>query len=338
MIELKNVCVEFDRGRGRGTAVAVNDVSLSIKRGEVFGIIGSSGAGKSTLVRTINLLQQPTSGDVLIEGESLMQKTSQELREARGGIGMIFQHFNLWNAKTVAENVAFPLKCAGWDKARRDERISEVLEFVGLLDKKDAYPQSLSGGQKQRVAIARALASDARILLCDEPTSALDLETTASVLKVLERANRQLGITIVVITHELEVVKGICDRVAVMSAGRVVECGEVYDVFTRPQSDTAQGLVRQSQNFDLPREAYEGRGTLLKVTYAGETATEPVLFEVGSHFAVSLSILHGKIEYISHRPFGVLYVLAQGEAAEVSEAIDHLRGRVERLEVIHHVG
>ena len=256
MIELKNIQVEFSRDGASATA-AVDDVSLTILEGEVFGIIGSSGAGKSTLVRTINLLQKPTSGDIVIDGASIVGQTGARLRETRCGIGMIFQHFNLWNAKTVYDNVAFPLKCARWSKQDIEERVVELLEFVNLEEKRDAYPQTLSGGQKQRVAIARALAANTRILLCDEPTSALDLETTKSVLDVLKRVNQQLGVTIVVITHELDVVKGICDRIAVMDGGRVVEQGETYEVFSNPQSEMLRGLVRHSQNFALPSGAFE---------------------------------------------------------------------------------
>ena len=245
MIELKNIQVEFSRDGASATA-AVDDVSLTILEGEVFGIIGSSGAGKSTLVRTINLLQKPTSGDIVIDGASIVGQTGARLRETRCGIGMIFQHFNLWNAKTVYDNVAFPLKCARWSKQDIEERVVELLEFVNLEEKRDAYPQTLSGGQKQRVAIARALAANTRILLCDEPTSALDLETTKSVLDVLKRVNQQLGVTIVVITHELDVVKGICDRIAVMDGGRVVEQGETYEVFSNPH------FVRASRGRQRP--------------------------------------------------------------------------------------
>ena len=323
MIELKNIQVEFSRDGASATA-AVDDVSLTILEGEVFGIIGSSGAGKSTLVRTINLLQKPTSGDIVIDGASIVGQTGARLRETRCGIGMIFQHFNLWNAKTVYDNVAFPLKCARWSKQDIEERVVELLEFVNLEEKRDAYPQTLSGGQKQRVAIARALAANTRILLCDEPTSALDLETTKSVLDVLKRVNQQLGVTIVVITHELDVVKGICDRIAVMDGGRVVEQGETYEVF--------------SQNFALPSGAFEQNGSIIKLTYAGENATEPVLFDAGKLFDVRLSILHGKIEYINEKPFGILYVRAEGANDQIDRATAHLRGQVEHLEVLKHAG
>ena len=251
---------------------------------------------------------------------------------------MIFQHFNLWNAKTVYDNVAFPLKCARWSKQDIEERVVELLEFVNLEEKRDAYPQTLSGGQKQRVAIARALAANTRILLCDEPTSALDLETTKSVLDVLKRVNEQLGVTIVVITHELDVVKGICDRIAVMDGGRVVEQGETYEVFSNPQSEMLRGLVRHSQNFALPSGAFEQNGSIIKLTYAGENATEPVLFDAGKLFDVRLSILHGKIEYINEKPFGILYVRAEGANDQIDRATAHLRGQVEHLEVLKHAG
>lgn len=336
MIELKNLQVEFSRDGA--SAAAVDDVSLTIREGEVFGIIGSSGAGKSTLVRTINLLQAPTAGDIAIDGTSIVGQTGARLRETRRGIGMIFQHFNLWNAKTVYDNVAFPLKNAGWKKRSIEERVTELLEFVKLSEKRDAYPQTLSGGQKQRVAIARALAANTRILLCDEPTSALDLETTKSVLDVLKRVNEQLGVTIVVITHELDVVKSICDRVAVMDGGRVVEEGETYEVFSNPQSEMLRGLVRRSQNFALPSDVFEQSGSIIKLTYAGENATEPVLFEAGKLFDVRLSILHGKIEYINEKPFGILYVRAEGAHDQIDRATAHLKEQVEQLEVLKHAG
>lgn len=336
MIELRNVRVEFSRS-GLSTA-AVDDVSLAVRKGEVFGIIGSSGAGKSTLVRTINLLQKPTSGDVLIDGVSIVGQTGARLRETRRNIGMIFQHFNLWTAKTVYDNIAFPLKDAGWKKPEIDARVTELLEFVNMSEKRDAYPRTLSGGQKQRVAIARALAANSRILLCDEPTSALDLETTKSVLDLLKRVNKHFGVTIVVITHELDVVKELCDRVAVMDNGKVVEEGDTYQVFAHPQSSTLQGLVRHSQNFVLPDDVFKNPGTVIKLTYAGENATEPVLFDAGALFGVRLSILHGKIEYIKEQPFGILYVRAEGDRSQIERTIAHLKKQVAQLEVLNHVG
>lgn len=335
LIELRNVRVDFTRGAQH--TVAVDGVSLSIRPGEVFGIVGSSGAGKSTLVRTINLLQPPTSGEVLIDGEPITGQTGAQLRATRRGIGMIFQHFNLWSSKTVYDNIAFPLKDAGWKKPQIDARVAELLDFVRLGEKRNAYPRTLSGGQKQRVAIARALAANTRILLCDEPTSALDLETTKSVLDVLKRVNETFGVTIVVITHELDVVKELCDRTAVMEAGRVVEEGDVYDVFANPRSDTLKRLVAHAQSFDLPDHVREQPGTLIRLTYANDNATDPVLSEALKRFDATLSILHGRIEYIKEKPFGILYVRADGEKDQVERMISFLRERVDRLEVLEHV-
>lgn len=337
MIKLDHITQTYKTPEGREFK-ALDDVSIEIRPGEIFGIIGRSGAGKSTLVRCINLLNRPSEGTVTVDGKNLTELSEDELRESRRSIGMIFQHFNLWNAKTVYDNVAFPLKCARWSKQDIEERVVELLEFVNLEEKRDAYPQTLSGGQKQRVAIARALAANTRILLCDEPTSALDLETTKSVLDVLKRVNQQLGVTIVVITHELDVVKGICDRIAVMDGGRVVEQGETYEVFSNPQSEMLRGLVRHSQNFALPSGAFEQNGSIIKLTYAGESATEPVLFDAGKLFDVRLSILHGKIEYINEKPFGILYVRAEGANDQIDRATAHLRGQVEHLEVLKHAG
>lgn len=337
MIKLDHITQTYKTPEGREFK-ALDDVSIEIRPGEIFGIIGRSGAGKSTLVRCINLLNRPSEGTVTVDGKNLTELSEDELRESRRSIGMIFQHFNLWNAKTVYDNVAFPLKCARWSKQDIEERVVELLEFVNLEEKRDAYPQTLSGGQKQRVAIARALAANTRILLCDEPTSALDLETTKSVLDVLKRVNQQLGVTIVVITHELDVVKGICDRIAVMDGGRVVEQGETYEVFSNPQSEMLRGLVRHSQNFALPSGAFEQNGSIIKLTYAGENATEPVLFDAGKLFDVRLSILHGKIEYINEKPFGILYVRAEGANDQIDRATAHLRGQVEHLEVLKHAG
>ena len=334
-----------------GDVTALDNVTLNIGDGMIYGVIGYSGAGKSTLVRCLNLLETPDSGTLSVGDSGVIalkdgkaydaqgrKMTEKKLGAMRRGIGMIFQHFNLWNAKTVYDNVAFPLKCARWSKQDIEERVVELLEFVNLEEKRDAYPQTLSGGQKQRVAIARALAANTRILLCDEPTSALDLETTKSVLDVLKRVNQQLGVTIVVITHELDVVKGICDRIAVMDGGRVVEQGETYEVFSNPQSEMLRGLVRHSQNFALPSGAFEQNGSIIKLTYAGENATEPVLFDAGKLFDVRLSILHGKIEYINEKPFGILYVRAEGANDQIDRATAHLRGQVEHLEVLKHAG
>ena len=280
MIELKNIQVEFSRDGASATA-AVDDVSLTILEGEVFGIIGSSGAGKSTLVRTINLLQKPTSGDIVIDGASIVGQTGARLRETRCGIGMIFQHFNLWNAKTVYDNVVFPLKCARWSKQNIEERVVELLEFVNLEEKRDAYPQTLSGGQKQRVAIARALAANTRILLCDEPTSALDLETTKSVLDVLKSFKSieppfyTFECTFKAFEHTFNTFERIF---SLMNGGRVsMSKPETYEVSpTRSRRDAASRTWCGTPKFALPKLARSGQnGSIIKLTYAGESAANP---------------------------------------------------------------
>ncbi len=232
-------------GRGNGAEVrAVDEVTLDIREGEIFGVIGQSGAGKSTLVRLINALERTTGGDVVVDGVSLGSLNETRLRPVRAGIGMVFQQFNLLSSRTVSGNVAYPLEVAGWPRAERDARVAELLDFVGLADKAGVYPSTLSGGQKQRVGIARALATNPRILLADEATSALDPETTRDVLDLLQRVNRELGVTVVVITHEMDVVRSICHRVAVMDRGHVVEVGEAYQVFSAPGARRDQALRR----------------------------------------------------------------------------------------------
>ena len=321
-----------------GDLEVLKDISIEIKEGEVVCMIGPSGSGKSTFLRCLNRLEKITSGEVVVDGHPISDPNTN-INKVRENIGMVFQHFNLFPHLTVRDNITLaPTQLKLMNKAEADQKALELLGRVGLSDKADVYPGQLSGGQKQRVAIARALAANTRILLCDEPTSALDLETTKSVLDVLKRVNQQLGVTIVVITHELDVVKGICDRIAVMDGGRVVEQGETYEVFSNPQSEMLRGLVRHSQNFALPSGAFEQNGSIIKLTYAGENATEPVLFDAGKLFDVRLSILHGKIEYINEKPFGILYVRAEGANDQIDRATAHLRGQVEHLEVLKHAG
>jgi len=309
MIQLDHISVDFPRGNQQ-SARAVNDVSLRINRGEVYGIVGASGAGKSTLLRTINLLQRPSVGDVVVNGVRVSSLTGGALRQARQKIGMIFQHFNLMHTRTVAGNVAFSLRAAGQSSARIAQRVPEILALVGLADKAKAFPAQLSGGQKQRVGIARAIANQPEVLLCDEPTSALDLETSASILALLKEINVRLGITIVLISHEMTVIKSICDRVAVMTGGNVVEEGDVFDIFATPQHDFTRQLVSHTFNLELPpRLLQELRGTLVKILFVGVSAEQPVLSDVAMRYGVSVNILHGKIEYIGHRALGILVAL-----------------------------
>ena len=333
MVEFKNVSVEFTQNNKKITAV--KNVSFKVEKGDVFGIVGGSGAGKSTLLRTVNLLQPVSHGDVLINGSSIVDYKGSQLRELRKNIGMIFQHFNLAENKTVAQNIGFALKTAGWKKQQIEKRVSELLDFIKLSDKAGSYPSKLSGGQKQRVAIARALANNTDILLCDEPTSALDAETTASVLELLREANEKLGVTVIIITHELDVVKSICNKTAVMSEGEVVELGEVYKVFTAPESNFTKQLIAHTQNFEIPQEIRNSvNGSVIKLTYLGEKAAEPILSKTASDYNVSYNILHGRIEYIGSKPLGILYVNITGDDSDVAQAVSKLSESVYSTEVI----
>jgi D-methionine transport system ATP-binding protein len=343
MIELKDIEVRFG---SKGHEVhAVRGVSLEIETGMSYGIVGTSGAGKSTLMRTINLLQRPSSGTVAVDGIELGSLPEAELRAARSRIGMIFQHFNLFMRKTVYENVAFPLRISGAAKGEIESRVPELLRLVALEDKAQAYPAKLSGGQKQRVGIARALANRPSVLLCDEPTSALDNETTAQILGLLNDINRQLGITIVLISHEMSVIKQACRRVAVMTEGRVVEEGGIYDVFASPKHEYTRQLVESSFDLELPPRVLSGaRGPILKITYRGGDAERPVLSEATEELGASFNILVGKIEYIDDKPLGLLVVEASStrgaagalSAGKLDEVLDYLRRRGVAVEVLRH--
>ena len=333
MINFKNLEVTFKQQRDM--VYAVKNATMTIREGEIFGIVGSSGAGKSTLLRTINLLERPTKGEIIVDGEVINHFKGDKLRDLRRNIGMIFQHFNLVESKTVYENIAFGMKAAGKDKNEIDRRVKELLELVGLTDKIDSYPSKLSGGQKQRVGIARALANDAKILLCDEPTSALDLETTASILALLKDLNQKLGITMVLITHEMDVVKSICDRVAVMNRGEIVEMGEVFDIFTSPVDDFTKQLISYTSKFEIPDEFLKNlENPILKITFRGDAAMEPVLSEVTKRYEVQFNILHGKIEYINGVPLGILFVALKGSSLELNHAIAYLKSNTTRVEEV----
>lgn len=338
MIELRNISVRY-RGR-EGEVEAVRDVSLRIDEAAIYGIVGTSGAGKSSLLRTINLLERPSAGHVIINDRDITPLRGAALRQERQKIGMVFQHFNLMHTSTVYENTAFALRAAGKSEDEIRRRVPEVLEVVGLTDKAKAYPSQLSGGQKQRVGIARAIANHPAVLLCDEPTSALDLETAAAILELLREINQRLGITIVLISHEMAVIKKICSRVAVMDAGKVVEEGDVYDIFATPQHAFTRQLVEHTLNLDLPAHLTQDlQGTLLKIQFLGERAETPVLSEATQRFGVSVNILHGKIEYINNRALGLLVALLQdrqpGGPARIAEAVDFICRNTARVEVLH---
>ena len=334
MIEWKNASVTFTQKQL--ITHAVKDVNLKIDSGQIYGIVGGSGAGKSTLLRTINGLQCLSSGEVLVEGKSVSSLKGRELRELRQNIGMHFQHFNLAGSKTVYQNIAFMLETTGHKDVEIRERVDELLDFVNISEKKNVYPGQLSGGQKQRVAIARALANNSKILLCDEPTSALDTETTASVLELIRRINRSLGVTIVIITHELDVVKEICDEVAVMDKGSVVETGEVYSIFTSPKNEFTRQLVARTQDSVLPKGILDHcKKDIYRITYLGDGAIEPILSETSRKYGVNYNILKGKIEYISQKPFGILDICIEGDNESVTSALAELSSRTAGIERIY---
>jgi D-methionine transport system ATP-binding protein len=326
-----------------GATAALDGISLTVRKGEILGIIGRSGAGKSTLIRCLNGLERPDSGEVVIEGRDISRLSERDLQPLRRRIGMIFQHFNLLSAKTVEDNVALPLKIEGRLRAERLKRAAELLELVGLADKAKAYPASLSGGQKQRVGIARALAARPALLLSDEATSALDPETTRSILALLKDINRQLGLTILLITHEMEVIRSIADRVAVIDAGRIVEQGPVWSVFADPRSGITKsllGTIRPQLPAELAERLLPGGGaqTILRVDVAGEAARRPLLSELSTAVPGPFRLVHGGIDHIQQEPVGTLFLCVPGEdATHLAGVIAFLDSRRARVEVLGHV-
>lgn len=338
MIILENVTKIYEASNGSVTAV--DNVSLQIKEGEIFGIIGYSGAGKSSLIRLLNGLEKPTKGKVIVAGRDIANIKGKELRKARQEIGMIFQHFNLLWSRTVRENIAFPLEIAGVPKEQRKKRVDELIQLVGLQGRENAYPSQLSGGQKQRVGIARALANNPKVLLCDEATSALDPQTTDSILELLVDINKRLGLTIVLITHEMHVIRKICDRVAVMENGKIVEQGEVLQVFRQPKQAITKRFVQQVVEPEETKETITHlldkypNGTVVQLTFVGEAAEQPLIANVVRQFQVDANILQGKISQTHQGSYGVLFVHIDGEKEEVARAIDYIRNQQVAVEVM----
>ena len=341
MIELTHISKDFASG-GR-TVHAVQDVSLSIGKGEIFGIIGFSGAGKSTLVRCINLLERPTSGSVTVDGKEMTALSAWELRQARKKIGMIFQHFNLMPSRTVFGNVAYPLRGSGLSREQIADKVHRLLELVGIGDKAEAYPKQLSGGQKQRVAIARALANDPNVLLCDEATSALDPQTTKAILRLLKNLNEKLGITVVIITHEMAVVKEICDRVAVMEHGRVVEQGEVFNVFADPQQEITRSFIHTTSNLrkieelieeDSPVVQLKPGELIVRLSYIQRNVSEPLISTVSRKFDIVLNIIFSDIAIVQNAPIGGTVAIISGEREQITQAIAYLIEKNVGVEVI----
>ncbi len=341
MIRLEHVSKRFETGKQ--TVEAVKDVTLHIEKGEIAGIIGFSGAGKSTLARCINLLERPTEGSVTVGGAELTALNEKQLREKRKKIGMIFQQFNLFASRTVYGNVAYPLRGRG--KREIDEKVRSLLDLVGLADKADAYPSQLSGGQKQRVAIARALASDPEVLLSDEATSALDPETTQSILRLLKEVNRALGVTILIITHEMQVIKEICSQVYVMEGGRIVEQGDVFQVFAVPRQAVTRRFVDSTSHLSRIQELLDDPARpiklnpgdyLFRLNYLERSTSEALISNISRRFELDVNILLGSIELIGGNPLGGLVVVAGGGHHKIAAAAEYLSKRNVQVEVISH--
>ena len=344
MIKLNNITKIFTLPDKKLTAL--DNVSLHVPKGQICGVIGASGAGKSTLIRCVNLLERPTHGAVVIDDVDLTQLSDAELVKTRRQIGMIFQHFNLLTSRTVFENVALPLELENKSKAEIQEKTAALLALVGLSDKRNVYPANLSGGQKQRVAIARALASDPKVLLCDEATSALDPATTQSILKLLKEINRTLGITILLITHEMEVVKRICDQVAVIDKGRLIEQGTVSEIFSNPKTELAQEFISSTFHITLPEEYLENLSDtpkhaksypIIKFEFTGRSVDAPLLSQSSKKFGVELSILTSQIDYAGGVKFGFTIAEVEGDEDAITQAKVYLMENNVRVEVLGYV-
>lgn len=326
-----------------GLVTAVDHINLTIEQGEIFGIIGYSGAGKSTLIRMLNMLERPTEGTVSVAGKNLSKLTKKQLRFARQEIGMIFQHFNLLWSRTVRENISFPLEIAGVPKEERKKRVEELINLVGLEGRGDSYPSQLSGGQKQRVGIARAIANNPKVLLCDEATSALDPKTTDSILDLLVDINKKLGLTIVLITHEMHVIRKICHQVAVMESGNIVEQGPVLDVFRQPTQEMTKEFVKQvtepEQTLETIKHLVEAdqSGKVIQLTFVGGEAEQPLITQLIREFKINVNILQGKISQTQHGPYGTLFIHVDGEETEVEKAIAFVKQKDVKAEVVNNV-
>ncbi|MFD1032623.1 methionine ABC transporter ATP-binding protein [Metaplanococcus flavidus] len=329
MIEFKKVTKTYQSGKE--DVHALNGIDLTVETGEIYGVIGFSGAGKSSLIRTVNLLERPSSGHVLINGKDISKLSASEIRKTRKDIGMIFQHFNLLNSKTVFHNIAMPLILANTPKRQIKEQVKELLDFVGLADQAEKYPDQLSGGQKQRIGIARALATNPSVLLCDEATSALDPQTTQSILELLRRVNREYNITILLITHEMGVIREICDKVAVLEAGKVIEQGTVFDIFTNPQQPTTQRFVRSVMNDELPESLLKKirdpnqNHTIYRIQFIGASVGQPLMSRISREYNLDLNVLFGNITELQGEPYGNLIVEFNGPAREIQKALADIR-------------
>ncbi|MFA6809301.1 MAG: methionine ABC transporter ATP-binding protein [Eubacteriales bacterium] len=337
MIHIKNLTKNYKSNNG--SVIALENISLDIKKGAIYGIIGLSGAGKSTLVRCLNMLEVPTSGEIIIDGQNMTKLSGKKLHAARQNIGMIFQHFYLLESRTVFGNIAFPLEIAKWSKEKTNQRVTELLGLVGLEDKANVYPSQLSGGQKQRVGIARALATNPSVLLCDEATSALDPQTTISILELLKEINQKFELTIVLITHEMKVIKEICTDVAVIDQSIITEHGPIEAVFIHPQSKIAKEFISSVFPNELPEDLLKeltahDDSEIVRIHFLGETASQPVITDLIRQCNVDVNILYGSIDHLRATLFGTLTLEIQGSSENLAVAYNYFKSRNLTVEVI----
>lgn len=337
MIEMKNVYKTYQRKNV--TTEALKGINLKVQEGDIFGVIGYSGAGKSTLVRLVNYLERPTDGEVIVDGQVLNHLLDSQLRDMKKQIGMIFQHFNLLESKTIFDNVAIPLVLSKRPKDEIRKRVTELLEFVGLSDKVNSYPKELSGGQKQRVGIARALASNPKILLCDEATSALDPQTTQSILQLLKRVNKEYNITIMIITHEMSVIQEVCNRVAVMEAGEIIEQGSVLDVFGHPKHPTTKNFVKTVIHNSIPESVKRTlkkteNSKIFRVEVRGEVASEPIVHQLMKNHDVEVNILFANMTEIQETTLVILYMQFVGDTSAIERTIQFLKEKGAGIEEV----
>ena len=343
MITLENISKTYITKSG--VVNALSNVHLQVQKCEIFGVIGRSGAGKSTLIRCVNLLERPTSGRVMLDGQDLLSLSKAQLRQARHNIGMVFQHFNLLSSRNAFDNVAFPLELIGKSKREIKHSVQVLLDLVGLTDRAQWYPDQLSGGQKQRVAIARALATQPRVLLCDEMTSALDPDSTTAILELIQRIHAELQLTILLITHEMEVIKTIADRVAVLDKGRIVECRDVVNLFKNPENEVTKSFVQSTMKFTLPTAMqkqlqnvyFENASVLLKIQFIGKTAAEPIINELVKHHVISANILYANLSMLHHDMIGVMVLSISGKQSALEKAHEFLQQHDLGVEVVGYV-
>lgn len=343
MIELKQLNKTYQTSAG--PLSALTDINLQVPAGQIFGVIGKSGAGKSTLIRCVNLLEKPSAGKVVIAGQDLLELSAAELSLARHQIGMIFQHFNLLNSRTVYSNVALPLILTGHKQQEIQAIVQPLLELTGLTDKARHYPDQLSGGQKQRVAIARALVYKPKVLLCDEATSALDPETTAAILDLLDQINQQLGLTILLITHEMDVIKQICHQVALIDQGKIIEQNNLIDFFTKPNTDLAKSFVSGALKHSLPTtvanllktNTHHHSQPVVRVIFQSGSATQPLITELVRRFSLSVNILQANIEYLQHTPIGIMVFAVSDNIQQLDQAMSYLHTQGVKAEIIGYV-